>query len=276
MSFMSIEIPSPIKRVELKREFTFKYSICTLVTNLEEYLEMVKSFVNQGFNYNDCEFLYIDNSKMNTFDAFAGFNRFLSISQGEHIIICHQDILLSINGRSDLEARMEEITKIDPKWAILSNAGGVNLKHTAMHVTHGNGEFLEEPLLPLKMQTVDESFILIKSEANLAMSSNLEGFHLYGTDLCLIARVLGYNAYAINFRFIHKSTGNANKSFYNIKKALITKYQKAFAPRFMGTTITRFYLAGTKCGSLIGNSVIIMFLARQYVKVFFPKRKYRV
>jgi len=178
---------------------------------------MVEFFIKQGFTYNDCEFLYVDNTQSSTFDAFAGFNRFLSISPGEFVIVCHQDILLSIISRINFEARIGEISKVDTRWAILSNAGGVNLKHTVMHVTHGNGEFLEEPLLSLKMQTVDESFILVKNDANLALSSNLEVFHLYGTDLCLIARVLGCTSYAIDFRCIHKNTGNANKSFYNIK-----------------------------------------------------------
>ena len=41
----------------------FKYSICVFVTGYKQYEEMTESFVSHGFIYNDCEYLYIDNTK---------------------------------------------------------------------------------------------------------------------------------------------------------------------------------------------------------------------
>jgi hypothetical protein len=54
-----------------------RFSICTLVTPHGEYDEMVESFVERGFIPADCEYLYIDNSESNRFDAFQGYNLFL-------------------------------------------------------------------------------------------------------------------------------------------------------------------------------------------------------
>jgi NaMN:DMB phosphoribosyltransferase len=54
---------------------------------------------------------------------------------------------------------------------------------------------------------------LIKKQANLAVSSDLRGFHFYGADICLIASILGYNAYVIDFHLYHESTGNMDKEF---------------------------------------------------------------
>src|ERR1700722_9660723 len=71
-----------------------RFSICTLVTNGGEYAGMVESFVSHGFTPADCEFLYIDNSESNRFDAFGGYNVFLSEARGDFIVLCHQDIIL--------------------------------------------------------------------------------------------------------------------------------------------------------------------------------------
>lgn len=254
--------------------YSYEFSICTLVTKKEEYGEMVTSFVNYGFAYDSCEYLYIDNSQGCQHDAFSGLNLFLQRAQGKYIILCHQDILLHDHNRADLSQRIRQLDSIDPKWGILGNAGGINLKWVATHVTQKSGKRLKEELLPLKTMTVDENFMLVKNDANLAFSSNLAGFHMYGTDICLIADVLGYSAYVIDFNLLHKSDGNADESFYSLKRALIKKYQKAFQSRFISTTITRFYISGSYWGNLLGNSSIILFFARQYYKFFKGKRKY--
>ena len=61
---------------------------------------MLQSFFSQGFDEEICEFIYIDNSTQNTFEAYAGLNRFLREAKGKYIIICHQDILLNEHGRT--------------------------------------------------------------------------------------------------------------------------------------------------------------------------------
>ena len=254
--------------------YRYEFSICTLVTRKKEYAEMMASFVSHGFTHDSCEYLYVDNTQGCQYDAFRGLNLFLQRAQGKYIILCHQDILLHDHNRLDLSQRIRQLDSIDPKWGILGNAGGINLKWVAMHVTQKSGKRLKEELLPLKTMTVDENFMLVKNDANLAFSSNLAGFHMYGTDMCLIADVLGYSAYVIDFNLLHKSDGNADESFYSLKRALIKKYHKAFQSRFISTTITRFYISGSCWGNLLGNSSIILFFARQYYKFFKGKRKY--
>jgi hypothetical protein len=260
--------------IQRDKFFEYEFSVCTLVTNSDEYREMVESFFNAGFAENICEYIYIDNSVQNTFEAYAGLNRFLQEAKGKYIILCHQDILLHGHNLNDLRQRIEEIESLDPKWAILANAGGINLKYTAMHLIQGTGNVLHEKLLPLKTETVDENFILVKNEANLAFSADLQGFHLYGTDLCFIADILGYNSYIIDFKLVHKSDGNADKRFYELKKKFIKKYNRALRSRFVGTTITRFYISGNKLLNILGNTGIVLFIARQYYKIFNTKKRY--
>src|SRR5690606_550290 len=123
--------------------------------------------------------------------------------------------------------RILEIESADKNWGILANAGGINFKWIATNLTQGSGNRIKEKRLPLRTKTVDENFIVVKRDANLALSNNLSGFHMYGADLCMIADILGFNSYIIDFNIIHKSDGNANKSFYDNKKAFIEKYNRA-------------------------------------------------
>jgi hypothetical protein len=259
------------KEIDRFKGTEYKYSICTLVSRPMEYKEMVDSFIASGFDEKTCEYLYIDNSRENKFEAFGGLNKFLLESKGQYIIICHQDILINYDNREALEKRIEEINRLDPKWAILGNGGGAEMQKIVIRVTESDKILKKAGQTPEKVKSVDENFILVKRDANLALSSDLKGFHLYGTDLCIIAEVLGYSAYVINFNLLHKSTGNRDDNFYKLQKELLVRYTKVFRGRFIQTTITRFYLSGSKLENSIVNSRFGMFLARKYFKNKFRK-----
>ena len=163
----------------------------------------------------------------------------------------------------------------DATWALLGNAGGINLKWIATHITEGKtGIIRSETHLPLKTKTLDENFIVVKKSANIALSNNLQGFHFYGTDICLIANVLGFNSYVINFNLIHKSNGKKDESFYDLEKKIRIKYHKSFQAKYITTTFSRFYISGNFFGNYFFNTKIMLFLARQYYKVFTSKTDY--
>jgi len=219
-----------------------KYSICTLVTRREEYAEMTGSFVRQGFGRDDCEYLYIDNSQSNQADAFTGYNLMLAAARGQYIILCHQDILLDFDGRPVLEQRIAELDRRDPAWGLLGNAGGVAPGIIIYRLTDPDGNH-DTGIFPGQVESLDEHFILVKKEANLCLSRDLHGFHFYGTDLCQIARILGWNAWAVNFNLYHKSKGSFNESFYNMSCEVVRKYQRALTGRVVQTTCLRMRLS---------------------------------
>jgi len=263
----------PIENIAKKiqdADHAYEYSICTLVTRLDQYQTMLSSFIDAGFSQEKCEYLYIDNSKGNLYDAYAAFNIFLQRAQGKYIIICHQDIELLYDKIDVLEERICELEKIDPKWAVIGNAGGINLKYRSFLVTHGDPpiHIKRGKHLPQKVQTLDENFILIKREANLAVSSDLAGFHFYGSDICLIAYILGFNAYTIDFHLYHKSRGNIDENFFNMKRALQKKYQRAFKGFYLQTaTKQKFYISGSKFYNLIFNTSLAISIVRKYYKL---------
>lgn len=244
MTQASIEAGPEPRRADLAPRRPIRFSICTLVTDLEEYAGMVASFRERGFAGPDCEFLYLDNSQSNAFDAFAGYNLFLTEAQGDYVILCHQDILLLEQGRAALEARMAELDGLDPAWALCGNAGGAQSGGLAVRITDPHGADQSVGTFPARAAALDENFIVARRDANLALSHDLHGFHLYGTDLCIVADMLGRSAYVIDFHLHHKSAGKTDGSFYAARLAALAKYRRAFRTRWIRTTCTTFLVSG--------------------------------
>ena len=256
--------PRAIIRTE---SFQFKFSICTLANKPDEYNEMVNSFLNAGFGETDCEYIYSDNSKANEFEAFGGINRFLREAKGEFVIICHQDVLINIDDRKKLEQQIDIVNKLDPTWGILGNAGVADLFNCSMSITEGDLKYYRKGILPSKVRSLDENFLIFKASANLAVAADLEGFHMYGTDVCLVAECLGYSAFVIDFNLIHKGLGIVDESFHSLSAKLQRKYSTFFRGRYIRTTITRFYISSNRSVNAFMNLGIIKSIFRAYYKI---------
>lgn len=242
-----------------------RFSVCTLVTCADQYRRMVETFRAAGFADGDCEFLWLDNTEGNALDAYQAFNLFLRSAQGRYVVVCHQDVELVHDDRAVLERRIAELDALDPRWALLGNAGGVRLGRKAVCIVHGPDaeSWTEGTPFPARVQALDENFILVKAEANLAVSGDLGGFHLYGTDLCVLADILGYRAYVVAFRLYHRSVGTVDGSFREACTALEAKYARALRPRYVQTTIARLSLAGGRLGRLLFGNVVARRVARR-------------
>lgn len=240
------------------------FSICTLATNLEEYAQMRESFQNAGFNEENSEFIYIDNSSHNKYDGYSGLNRFLEVSKGRYIILCHQDILLKFDTIEILKERIAEMDKIDPDWALLGNAGYKDFNRVSLRITDPYGENRNYGPFPAKVVSLDENFMIAKKSANLALSHDMSGFHLYGTDMCIIASILGYSAYVIDFHLYHKSGGTCGSNFYEVKKKIIEKYRKALSPKYIRTPCTNLFVSDCRFLNSLLNKKFMYSLKKRY------------
>lgn len=249
-------LPEFIKQIE-KPVYKYKYSVCTLVTRKEQYMEMLNSFIRGGFTEDICEYLIVDNSELNRMDAYQGINSMLQKATGEYVILCHQDIeLIGEDSRLLLEKQIEGITNIDPKWAVLGNAGAADRLYNrlAIKIAYPDGFIDLKGQLPQQVCSIDENFMLVKNNANLSLSGDIGGYHLYGLDLCMVAKLLGYTAYVIDFLLIHKSTGNVDQSFNQTFKKVKIKYTRFMKGRYMNTTIVKFYLSGSSLKNWLFNT----------------------
>lgn len=216
------------------------YSLCIMVTDPAQFAQMVTSFTAGGFGLDCCEYLICDNTGGNRADAYVAANEFLQVARAPRILLCHQDIVLLDDGRTRLDEALDELDRIDPAWAVAGNAG---MCENGWPVT-----CLSEPNLPRnvyggplphRIVSLDENFLVVRRIANLALSRDLGGFHHYGSDLCLIADVLGWNSYVIDFLLRHNSPGNPDHRFHASAAAFEAKYARAFRPRWLHSIINR-------------------------------------
>lgn len=253
---------TPIEIDSFKEEKLF--SVCTLVTNIEEYFQMRDSFYVAGFNADNSEFIYIDNSSHNKYDGYSGLNRFLEVAKGKYIILCHQDILLKFDDIEILKQRISEVDEIDSDWALLGNAGYQDFNRIALRITDPYGDDRNYGSFPAKVVSLDENFIVAKKSANLALSHDIIGFHLYGTDMCTISAILGYSTYVIDFHLLHKSGGTCGSNFHEAKRKLIEKYRKALAPKYIRTPCTNLFLSNCRFLNYLLNKKIMYSFKKRY------------
>jgi len=227
-------------------ESAIDYSICTLVTRKQQYGEMIASFRSGGFLEPSCEYLYLDNSAENSWDAYRGYNLFLNVARGKYIILCHQDILLLADGRRRLDEIIAELDRLDPNWGLLGNAGGYRPGQLALRISDPRGPDQRVGELPARVRSLDENFIVVRRSANLALSRDLSGFHFYGTDLCMIGDLLGYTAYVVDFHLLHKGGGICDAVFYQAYDDIAGKYRRAFRPRYVQTTCATLFVSGSR------------------------------
>lgn len=260
-----------------------RYSICTLVNKIDQYEELKQSFQHAGFQEETCEYLFIDNSQSNQCDAFEAMNLFLQEAVGEYVILCHQDVRLHDHKLAELDQAIGDVTRCDPNWAVLGNAGGVAPGRLAIRITDPKGTDTAWGPFPARVDAIDENFMVVKRSANLGLSRDLNGFHFYGTDLCIVADILGYSSWVIDFHLHHiggESTkrGNQRSSFHSsypiVRQSLIDKYQRAFRPRWLQNTGTIVHLSGSKVRRYLLNAkmpVRLMKLSGKISKAMFSR-----
>jgi hypothetical protein len=233
------------------------YSIGTLMNDRPQYEAMLATFREHGFGAPDCEFLHIDNAGPQQTCAYAGLNQLLDRARGKYVILCHQDVRLVDDGRTALDEALADLDRRDPTWALAGNAGGAHVGRLALRISDPHGADTRVGELPQRVWTLDENFIVVKRSARLGFSHDLSGFHFYGADLCLVADILGYSAYVIDFHLQHLSGGTKSSDFFAAETAFRNKWSHALRSRWMQTTCALVPISGNRIGRLIGNATAV-------------------
>jgi hypothetical protein len=258
-----------LNRIEKNATYRYRFSVGTLLTNEAEYAEMQQSFVQRGFG-SDCEYLVADNSRGNQLDAYEAIRRFLQEADAEYVILVHQDVRCA-DDRSVLEAKLEELNRLDANWAVAGNAGGIGYKQF-VHYLDNNGKVKKDPRVPIAVRSLDENLLIVKNGKGITVSADIGDFHFYGTDICQVAHFLGYTCYVIGFMVQHLSSGNLEK-MYARQPSFIEAYGRKLQHRFVQTTCTKFYLSHSPARNRFFNGSFVFFWvkAAQRVKNLFRK-----
>ncbi len=250
----TIEEQGP-REIGVGRDTGVRYSICTIVNDRAVYDAEIAQFRARGFSTADCEYLFADNTVTNRYDAYEAYNLFLGEARGRYIILCHQDLVLLEDDRTTLDRLLAGLDAHDPDWALCGNAGARPDGTLAIRITDPNtpDASIGGPF-PTEVVGLDENFIVVRRDANLAVSHDLHGYHLYGSDLCIVADLLGRPAYVIDFHLRHLSGGSPDDTFHRMHAAMTAKYRRAFRSRWQYVTTERpLYLSGSPARRFIAR-----------------------
>jgi hypothetical protein len=210
------------------------FHICTISNDPAQYAAMRKSFLAAGFDEERCEYTLLDNSKENRYEPYSAFNQVKATSRAKYLIFCHQDVFADRGyGYTELVNALEELSKIDPQWAVAGNSG-VNPRYQfATRITDHLNSIYWTGTLPENVCTIDENFMVINNALDVSWSPELSGFHFYGPDICLNAAKRGYKAYVIDFHLTHLGLGVLSPDFWAIKVEFQRHWEKQFHFAFL-------------------------------------------
>jgi hypothetical protein len=231
---------------------------------------MVKSFQAGGFTVAaGCEYLYLDNSSGNKYESYSGYNLFLRIARGQYVILCHQDVFLIEDGLDRLNEVIEELNTLDLNWGLFGNSGGIWACGSAIRIRDpfGDNQCVGGPF-PRKCHSLDENFIVARADANLALSGDLKGFHLYGTELCLVAAALGHQSYVVDFYLYHAGKAKMDPTYELIRSAMIKKYSRGSAMRMVRSPCSEMVFAPWAPFAWLANTTLGLIISRLLNRVF--------
>jgi hypothetical protein len=220
-------------------EYTF--SICTLVKDKKNYEILIESLRKNDFLNGENEVLKIDNSSKNIHDCYSAIREFINNSKRKYIILTHDDVVIN-NCKQDLIDQLKKIHSIDQSAAVFGAAGiyKSHLKGAGHFISHKGKEywgFHDNG----RVLSLDECFIIINKSSGITVSDNLNGFHFYGTDICLNATKKGFSCYAINYPITHVSQGKIDDSFLISREKFISHLKKTGINDVISTTCTTLY-----------------------------------
>ena len=149
-----------------------RYSFCTLVTDLDEYSAMVDAFTHKGFASPDCEYLYADNTQGNVFDAFTAYNRFpFGGSRSIHRALPPGHPAADRRPRRPRTATRCTDRARPALGPCAATAGRRTTAGTSIASrTATASSFTAAARFPVKVMSLDENLMIVRREANLALS----------------------------------------------------------------------------------------------------------
>ena len=221
-------IPAPLY-ISGAMDHRVEFSFCTLVKDEESYIRFLSSCARKGFTEDNSEFLALDNRNENQFDGFSAIRRALPECTGRYVVFAHDDVEMVEDTQTDLQRVLEELTQIDPMWRLAGNAGWTDDGRDSRIILHiQDPDHKGEIDAPVKVQSLDENFFIMRRDCPVPSSFDLSGFHFYAADICLMNEILGGHNYVVPFMLFHHSGGASSEAFNVSYHRFYEKYRPFF------------------------------------------------
>lgn len=161
--------------------------------------------------------------------ASVAYNCALSKCHNELVVFAHQDVYIPRGWEGKVVRNTAYLDKTDPSWAVLGVYGVTKSAQQIGYVWSSGlnrffGAAFDDPAL---VDSIDELLIIVKRSSGISFDENLEGFHLYGTDLVQTALAINKTAYAICAPVIHNSVPRLylNKDYFDAYTYVANKWK---------------------------------------------------
>ncbi len=227
-------------------------SIVTCVSDPSIYQQCLLDSVQQTRNSFAIDIIPVINSN-GAYSASTALNVGVAASKNDLVICAHQDVRLMPGWFSRLYDLIDEL---GDNWAVLGVAGisleagitdigrwGGTLDKTIAVGTVFDDQVSTEPYWdglqpPTLVHCLDECLFVINKQADLSFDTRFNGFHFYGTDLCLQARDAKLEVYAAGLPIIHdgkySTSMSGNSKYWTYFRILYNKWSGRF-PELLGT-----------------------------------------
>lgn len=176
--------------------------------------------------------------------AGKAYNAALEECDTDICLFAHQDVFFPAGWMQNLYEGISLIEQSDPGWGVIGLFGidthGVHRGHV---YSTGLKRMLGQPEQAAVLAvSVDELAIVLNRHSRLTFDSELPGFHLYGTDICLEAMRRGVKCYIISNCCVHNSVGIGHsfpRAFWHAYRFMQRKWNSVLPVKTACATIYR-------------------------------------
>ena len=195
-------------------------SFVTCVSDADAYQRWVEASLRDS----GCERIAIDNAG-NRWSAAQALNQGWERAQGDLVVFCHQDVEFPPAWIETLRAQIAQVEEAARgEWGVAGTFGRLGRRFFG-HVDDRFGKRREGDALPARVEILDEHCLIARRALPLRFDEALDGFHLYGADLCLQALSEGLDNYAIDACVKHLGRGDKGADYYRLRKKLERKWR---------------------------------------------------
>jgi len=139
--------------------------------------------------------------------AAQAYNDALERVTTDIVVFAHQDVYLPAGWANGFQQAIERLENGDPNWAVAGSYGtSYKDRDAGLVYCVANRRMMGRVTGELQsVDSLDELLLVIKKSSGLRFDEGLQGFHFYGTDICLQARARGLSSYAFEELCIHNA-----------------------------------------------------------------------
>lgn len=176
--------------------------------------------------------------------AALAYNSAIEQAVNDVIVFVHQDVYFPDHWFAGLERSIRDLDKQGIDWGVLGCFGNRLDSQSGIGAVYTTGRGVHGKLIGVSeaVETLDEIVLVVRKSSGLRFDSDLPSYHLYGTDICMMARSMGLTNFVVPGFCVHNTNeilqlpAEFMSNYYFIKR----KWEEYLPIRSSCITISQF------------------------------------